>query len=97
MVIGELKSLRITLEAVDDGVLGYVYLHDIAPGQVARTEELVAEPLITADYDSQGLLLGIEFLHAEKADAKVMKRLAERLKCPELAGMDLTRMCQNRV
>lgn len=93
MVRGELKSLRITLEAVDTGVLGYVYLTDVEPGAAAR--QVAIDPgSVTADYDRDGHLLGVEFLNAEKADAALMRRLADRLNAPELAGLDLAAMCR---
>ena len=93
MVKGEVKSLRITLEAAETGVLAYVYLRDIARGQAARTVEL--EPgSIMADYDDEGRLLGVEFLNAEKGDSRVMRNLAEKLNAPELAGLDLAEMCK---
>ena len=94
MVQGELKSLRITLEAREGGILGYVYLADIAPGQAKETVEV--EPnAIMSDYDAAGNLLGVEFLAAERADAAVMRGLAEKLKAPELAGIDLAQMCKS--
>ena len=93
MVRGELKSLRITLEAVETGVLGYVYLMDIDRGQAARTIEV--EPgSVMADYDSAGRLLGVEFLNADSADGALMRRLAQQLNAPELAGLDLAQMCK---
>ncbi len=93
MVKGELKSLRITLEATGAGVLGYVYVRDIAPGQASKTVEI--EPhSIMADYDADGNLLGVEFLNAERADAEIMHRLAEQLDTPELAGIDFAEMCK---
>ena len=93
MVPGELKSLRITLEAVETGVLGYVYLKDVDRGQAARTVEI--EPgSVMADYDSQGRLLGVELLNADRADGELMRRLAQQLKAPELAGLDLAQMCR---
>ncbi len=93
MVKGELKSLRITLEATETGVLGYVYVTDIATGQVKNT--VVIEPAsIMADYDAEGNLLGVEFLNAEQADGELMHRLADQLDAPELAGIDLAEMCK---
>jgi uncharacterized protein YuzE len=94
MVEGQLKTLRITLEAVADGVLGYVYLRDIQDGQVAKTVE-VEPALIMADYDADGHLLGVEFIDARQANAEVMRRLAGMLEAPELAGIDLSEMCKN--
>ncbi|KKL74398.1 hypothetical protein LCGC14_2065290 [marine sediment metagenome] len=93
MVKGELKSLRITLEATDTGVLGYVYFRDIPDGAVARTETIETGS-ITADYDAQGHILGVEFLNADRADAKVMRSVARRVNAPELAGLDLAEMCK---
>jgi hypothetical protein len=93
MVKGELRTLRITLEATDSGILGYVYLRDIPEGAVARTVALDREPSVHADYDAEGALLGLEFLDAQAADAEVMRRLAKRLSVPELAGIDLAEMC----
>ena len=92
MVKGELRTLRITLEATDSAVLGYVYLQDTRPGQVERTVQVA--PTVQADYDAQGRLLGIELLDAARADAKFMSDLAERLGQPELAGIDLAAMCR---
>lgn len=93
MVKRELKSLRITLEATETGVLGYIYIRDIASGQVKETVEI--EPAsIMADYDVEGNLLGVEFLNAEQADTELMHRLAEQLNTPELAGIDLAEMCK---
>jgi uncharacterized protein YuzE len=92
MVKGELESLRITLEAAETGVLGYVYLQEIEDGDVARTVEVC--PAVMADYDRGGRLLGIEFLHAELADGALMRELARRLNHPELSGIDLAEMCR---
>ena len=91
MVKGELKSLRITLEATDAGILGYVYLQDSMPDGVDRTIEV--EPNVMADYDDSGMLVGVEFLDAGAARAELMHRLAEKLHAPELAGLDLSQMC----
>lgn len=93
MVKGELKSLRITLEATGTGVLGYVYVRDIAPGQASKTVE-IEQHSIMADYDDAGNLLGVEFLNAEQADAELMHRIAHQLNAPELAGIDLAEMCK---
>ena len=92
MVKGELKSLRITLEATDSGVLGYVYLREIDRGAAAKTEDMGQG--IMADYDAQGELLGVEFLDAARVDSTTMRALAARLKVPELAGIDLAEMCK---
>jgi len=92
MVKGELKSLRITLEATDNGVLGYVYLRDPSPGGVEETVEVA--PNVMADYDSSGLLVGVEFLDAAAAETQLMHRLAKDLHAPELAGLDLCQMCK---
>ncbi|MCK4625806.1 MAG: DUF2283 domain-containing protein, partial [Phycisphaerae bacterium] len=63
MVKGELKSLRITLEVTETGVLGYIYIRDVESGQAKETVEI--EPAsIMADYDAGGNLLGVEFLNA---------------------------------
>lgn len=94
MVKGELRTLRITLEATDSGVLGYVYLREIPDEGVTETTPLDPGASINADYDGEGTLLGLEFLNAEVADAKVMHELAERLNVPELAGLDLAEMCR---
>ena len=94
MVKGELRTLRITLEATDSGVLGYVYLRDIPGGAVAKTVALDPESSVNADYDAEENLLGVEFLDAGSADAEVMRRLAKRLEVPELAGLDLAEMCR---
>lgn len=94
MVSGELKTLRITLEAVDDDVLGYVYLRDIASGQSQATRQV--QQGVNADYDGDGQLLGVEFLHAEQANADVMRTVAAQLDAPELAGIDLAVMCNRR-
>ena len=91
-----MKSLRITLEGTETSVLGYVYLQEIGPGEVVRTEEI--EPgSIHADYAGDGRLLGVEFLDAERADSNLMRRLAKRLNAPELAGIDLCQMCKTAV
>jgi uncharacterized protein YuzE len=92
MVKGELKTLRITLEATEAAVLGYVYLQDIQPGQVDHTAEVI--PSVMADYDAGGRLLGIELLDAGNADAAFMSNVAKRLGRPELAGIDLAAMCR---
>lgn len=91
MVKGELKSLRITLEATDSGVLGYVYLRESSPGGVDQTVEV--EPNVMADYNDAGLLVGVEFLDAGAAGFELMHRLAEKLHAPELAGLDMAQMC----
>ncbi len=96
MVKGELKSLRITLEVTETGVLGYIYIRDVESGQAKETVEI--EPAsIMADYDAGGNLLGVEFLNAEQADAELMHRLANQLGAPELAGIDLAEMCKSPV
>ena len=93
MVKGELKSLRITLKGAESGVLGYVYFQEIAPGKVAKTVEV--EPgRVMADYDSEGHLLGVEFLSAEQADGKLMRTVAHKPGAPELGGIDLAEMCK---
>ena len=92
MVNGELISLRITLESTDGGILGYVYMREISPGKIKETVEV--EPSIMADYDSDGQLLGVEFLDAGAIDADLMHRLAKQLDAPELAGIDLSEMCK---
>ena len=92
MVKGELKSLRITLEATEIGVLGYVYLGEIAPGEAANTVEVL--PTVMADYAADGRLLGLEFLRAELADGDFMRELAEKLNAPELAGINLAEICK---
>jgi len=92
MVKGELKSLRITLEATDDGVLGYVYLRDPSADGVEETVEVA--PNVMADYDSSGTLVGVEFLDASAAEAQLMHLLAKQLHAPELAGLDLRQMCK---
>jgi len=93
MVRGETKSLVIALEATGTGVLGYVYFHETSPGRAARTEEI--EPrFVLADYDAEGRLLGLEFLHAEQVDGQLMRTLASRLMQPQLAGLDLAEMCK---
>lgn len=88
-----MKSLVITLEATETGVLGYVYFQETAPGQAARTEEIEPRSVL-ADYDADGRLLGLEFLHAEQADGQLMRDLATRLRLPQLAGLDLAEMCK---
>lgn len=94
MAQGELKSVRITLEATEVGVLGYVYLAEVAPGQAKETVEI--EPnSVMADYDAAGNLLGVEFLSAEQADAELMRGLAKKLKAPEMAGINLAQMCKS--
>ncbi len=96
MIKGESKSLRITLEAVETGILGYVYVRDIASGQAKETVEI--EPAaIMADYDGEGNLLGVEFLNAEQADTELMHKIARQLNAPELAGIDLAEMCKATV
>lgn len=88
--------MLIKLEAAGNCVLGYVCFQEVAPGQVDKTEEV--EPgLVMADYDADGRLLGVEFLDAERADSSLMRRLAERLNAPELAGIDLCQMCKTPV
>jgi len=91
-MITKQRSIRITLEATDSSVLGYVYLQKAAPAGVARTAPI--KPGVFADYDSQGILVGVEFLAAEKADQAVMHDLATRLHVQELAGIDLAEMCK---
>ena len=93
MVRGEPESVRITLEAVETGVLGYVCLTDIGPG--AAVKQVQVDPgAIMADHDSQGRLLGVEFVNAERANGATMRRLAKQLDAPELAGLDLAEMCK---
>lgn len=92
MVKGELKSVRITLESTESGALGYVYLRDIAPGEVARTEKVM--PGVHADLDAQGKVLGVEFLNAERITLAMMQSLAETLHAPELAAIDLSGLCK---
>ena len=93
MVKGEVKSLVITLESTGTGVLAYVYFQEIRPGGAARTEEVQAGSVL-ADYDAQGRLLGLEFLHAEEASAELLRELARRLGVPQLNGLDLAEMCK---
>ena len=93
MVKGQLKSLRITLEATESGVLGYVYLRDISRGEVAKTVQ-IGPRSISADYDGDGNLVGVELLNAERADATIMRELAAKLSAPELGGLDLAEMCK---
>jgi len=93
MVRDELRTLRITLEATETGVLGYVYLRDVAGDRAHRQVELEPDAII-ADYSAEGALLGLEFLHAESADGDVLRRLARELDVPELAGLDLAAMCR---
>ncbi len=95
MVTGQLKSVRITLEAIEGGVLGYIYLRDIKPGKVDRTDEIESGSIM-ADYDSNDQLIGVEFLHAENADSTLMHNLAEKLNAPELAGINLSEMCKSK-
>jgi hypothetical protein len=93
MVAGEMRSLVVTLEASRTGTLGYVYFQEIRPGGAARTVEL--EPSsVFADYDNEGRLLGLEFLHAESATHALLVSLAERLGVPQLRGLDLAEMCK---
>ena len=92
MRIGVTKSVRITLESTDAGVLGYVYLRDIAPGEVARTEKIM--PGINADYDIHNKVIGVEFLNAERINLSLMQPLAEKLNAPELAAIDLSGLCK---
>ncbi len=93
MVTGELKSLRITLEAVAGSVLGYVYLREVQPGESKRQVSVKPHSVI-ADYDAEGRLLGVEFLDAEQAGPALMQRLAEELSTPELAAINLAAMCK---
>lgn len=93
MVTGELKNLRITLEATDSGILGYVYLREIGRGQVARTNKV--EPFsVMADYDAQGNLLGVEFPDARNATPPMMRELADKLSAPDLAAINLAELCR---
>ncbi len=94
MVKGELRTFRITLEATAESVLGYVYVQEIPPGASAETREIL--PSVFADFDAHGDLLGVEFTDAQKADAVLMGQLASTLDAPELAGIDLARMCAIR-
>jgi hypothetical protein len=94
MVTGTLTSVRITLEGTRSSVLGYVYLREIASGQVHKTKKIA--PGVFADYDSEDHLLGIEFLAAERADGALMDQLATQLDAPELSGIDLAKMCKGR-
>jgi hypothetical protein len=93
MVTGELKSLRITLEAVAGSVLGYVYLREVQPGE-SKHQVSVEPHSVVADYDAEGRLLGVEFLDAERAEPALMRRLAEELSAPDLAAIDLAAMCK---
>jgi uncharacterized protein YuzE len=62
----ELVELRMTWDAEADA--GYLHLTDIAPGEAVRQELVIApgEPTgmgtVVLDFDTQGRLLGIEFL-----------------------------------
>jgi hypothetical protein len=89
---GEVSSPVITLESTGTGVLAYVYLQEIRSGGAARTEEVQAGSVL-ADYDAQGRLLGLEFLHAEEASGELLRELARRLSVPQLNGLDLAEMC----
>jgi len=88
------ETPKITLEATETGVLGYVYLRDIAEGEVAETVD-VEPDTIFADYNAEGMLLGVEFLAAEEADERTMRQLAEKLNAPALAGIDLAKICRD--
>lgn len=92
MVRGEVRTLRITLESTETSVLGYVYLTEVAAGQVKRTTEV--EPGILVDFDAAGSPLGLELLNASAADEHVMHRLATKLGIPELAGINFAEMCR---
>jgi len=96
MVKGEMKSLRITLEAAGPCVLGYVYLREVGAGEAARTEPIVPDSVF-ADYDVAGRLLGLEFLHADQANSTLMRTLSKQLGVAELAGLDLAEMCKAAV
>ena len=73
-------------------MLGYVYLRDIAPSEVARTEKIM--PGVNADYDVHNKVIGVEFLNAERISLSLMQSLAERLEAPELAAIDLSGLCK---
>jgi uncharacterized protein YuzE len=67
---GEARTVRVTYETDTD--MGYLYLAEIAPGGVERTEPLVIETaggrrLINLDFDVRGTLIGIEFEGARAA------------------------------
>ncbi len=94
MIELRLKSLWVTLEHVEDRVLGYVYLQQIAPGQVEETVE-VESLSVMVDYDVDGKLLGVEFLAAEEADEDFVLSVAKKLNAPILAGIDLAEACKN--
>lgn len=93
MIELRLKSLRVTLEPIEDRVLGYIYLQEIAPGQVEETVE-VESLSVMADYDMDGKLLGVEFLVAEEADEDFVLSIAKKLNAPILAGIDLAEACK---
>ena len=93
MVTGRVISLVIKLEPAGSRILGYVYFKEIAPGEAVKTVE-VETASVLADYDKGGQLIGLEFLHAEDADSKLMRRLSEQFHLPELAGLDLAEMCK---
>ena len=93
MVSGKVKSLVITLEPAGAGVLAYVYFKEISPGEAAKTVEIEPSSVL-ADYDADGQLIGLEFLHAEGADGNLMRKLSKQLHVPELAGLDLAEMCK---
>jgi uncharacterized protein YuzE len=67
---GTERTVRVTYE--HDTNMGYIYLADISPGDVERTEPLIIETaggrrLINLDFDARGTLVGIEFDGAREA------------------------------
>ncbi|MBI5287955.1 MAG: DUF2283 domain-containing protein [Chloroflexi bacterium] len=58
------------VEYSKDGDAAYIYLTSIAAGQVARTALIdpadSAESIIGIDFDSNGMMLGIEVLDASR-------------------------------
>jgi uncharacterized protein YuzE len=62
------------------------------PGEVARTETIM--PGVNADYDAHNRVIGVEFVNAERISLSLMQSLAEKLKTPELAAIDLSGLCK---
>jgi uncharacterized protein YuzE len=51
-------------------------------------------PGVNADYDAHDKVVGVEFLNAERIGLAMMQSLAEKLKAPELAAIDLSGLCK---
>jgi uncharacterized protein YuzE len=61
MKMRESVSFEISISAKDDGTIEAIYISLGTGGKVAKTEEIDEDSLL-ADYDSNGVLIGLEIL-----------------------------------